>query len=134
MVAIYYINLKYGEGFDTRILFICLTIFYVVLLVIYSNWFVEVIFNIQQGILIISKGLQNWNNYNNKNNINGKDEVINCNNSNIGNSAVNGDINNDHIKNILTENTVIYKNDRSFYFNGAARQPQAAPAPLIFIV
>ena len=69
-IAIYFINLKYGQGCDPRILFICLTIFYVVLLVIYSNWFIEAIFNIQQGIFIIYEGLQNWNNSNYKNNIN----------------------------------------------------------------
>ena len=39
-------------------------------MVIYSNWFIEAIFNIQQGIFIIYEGLQNWNNSNYKNNIN----------------------------------------------------------------
>lgn len=47
-IAIYFVNFKYGQGCDPRIVFICLTILYVVLVVIYSNWFIEAIFNIKQ--------------------------------------------------------------------------------------
>ena len=59
-IAIYFINLKYGQGCDPRILFICLTIFYGLLLFVCSDFLIDKMFNIQQGVFTIAKGLDNW--------------------------------------------------------------------------
>lgn len=128
IIAIYFINFKYGHGCDPRILFICLTIFYGRLLVMYSNWVMDAVFNFQQGIFIIYEGIQNWNksNYNNNCNSNihsngvGKADAIRFKKCYRGNSNRNGtkkifnkpsyNINKNKINNIINSNIVVNNN------------------------
>lgn len=64
IVAIYFINMKCVGGllaWDPKMLFILVTIFYGALVVICSDFLIQKVFNIQQGLLTIAKALDNWN-------------------------------------------------------------------------
>ena len=56
IVGIYFIN----YAGDLKVLFICLTIFYGLLLFVCSDFLIDKMFNIQQGVFTIAKGLDNW--------------------------------------------------------------------------
>ena len=59
IIAIYFFNIRNGAALDPKVLFIFITIFYAALLFISSDFFIQRVFNIQQGVLTIAKGLGN---------------------------------------------------------------------------
>lgn len=77
-IVIYFINIKTSAAWDPKTLFIFLTIFYAVLLIICSDFFIQKMFNIQQGVFTIVKGLEHWN----RDSVDGKDRVADNNNNN----------------------------------------------------
>ena len=74
IIAIYFFNIRNGAALDPKVLFIFITIFFsgsrgqgpgarvqgAALLFISSDIIIQRVFNIQQGVLTIAKGLGKW--------------------------------------------------------------------------
>ena len=58
--GIYLLNYRYVADYDPKVLFILITVLYAGLLFISSDMFMSRVFNIQQGVFTIAKGLDNW--------------------------------------------------------------------------
>lgn len=82
IILIYFINFKNIGGCELNILFIFFTLFYTALLFVCSDFVIQIMFNIQQGVFTIAKGLENWNINNCKDNEENNTNINNVNNVN----------------------------------------------------